>query len=341
MGEHHGAPRGSRGRNPLNPNRSSWRGQFGLASGLPARTGTPSVGGREGIGGIRRPRWLGGRRRADPKLLGRLGAPRLSLGRARPTHQAKAKRRPGVETKAPLGHVPPAMHRRALILIAVATLAAWQFPAGRFVVYPFTLLATYAHEMGHGLTAWLLGGRFVELVLFADGSGTARHATSGARWVTALVAAGGLVGPSLAGGALLAASRVPGAARLWLLLLGLAMWVSVFAVVRNGTGVVFVTLFGAALLAVVRFRPRWSPWVLQLVAVQLGLSVFQDLDYMFSPGGRVGGAYMRSDSAAIQQALWLPYWFWGGIAALVAFGAVGFGAWIAFRPSRNRPPPVC
>lgn len=223
------------------------------------------------------------------------------------------------------------MQRRALLLIALVTLVAWQFPGGRLAVYPFTLLATYAHEMGHGLTAWLLGGRFAELAIHPDGSGVAQTAVSG-RMARALVAGGGLVGPSILGGILLAASRVPRGARVLVLALGMGMWLSLLLVVRNPFGAGFVLVFGAALVAAARFRPRWCPFLLQLLAVQLCLSVFRDLDYMFSPGGTVGGVPMRSDSAAIAQVLWLPYWFWGGVAAAVAFAAIGLGGWFAFRP---------
>ncbi|HJL40463.1 MAG TPA: M50 family metallopeptidase [Myxococcales bacterium LLY-WYZ-16_1] len=227
------------------------------------------------------------------------------------------------------------MRRWILLGLALATIVAWQVPSGRLAVYPFTLLATYAHEMGHGISAWLLGGRFVELVLHPDGSGHARHLMAPSRIASALVAGGGLVGPSILGGLLLAASRRPGWAR-WLLALGAAgMAVSLVAVVRNPFGVVFVGTTAAGLAAVVRFAPGWCPFLLQLLAVQLGLSVFQDLDYMFSPGGRVAGTWVRSDTAAIQAALWLPYWFWGALTAAVSFAAVGAGAWVAFRPGRE------
>ena len=39
----------------------------------------------------------------------------------------------------------------------MATVALWQVPYGDTLLYPFTLLATWFHEMGHGLASMLLG----------------------------------------------------------------------------------------------------------------------------------------------------------------------------------------
>jgi hypothetical protein len=213
--------------------------------------------------------------------------------------------------------------------LAAATLILWQFRWGQFALYPFTLLATYAHEMGHGLTAALLGQDFVSLRLFPDGSGVAHWQGDAGRVARALIAAGGLVGPSIAGGALLAATRVRRASRWLLLTLGLFAAGSVLLMVRNFFGVLLVGGFAAAAFAVVRFRPGWSPLVVQILAVELALSVFRDVDYMFSNQAVVAGVPRPSDSGVMAEALILPYWFWGTLVALFSLAAVGLGAWIA------------
>ncbi|MEY4952853.1 MAG: hypothetical protein RL299_1277, partial [Pseudomonadota bacterium] len=38
----------------------------------------------------------------------------------------------------------------ALLGIALASILAWQTALGSLVLYPFTILATWFHEMGHG-----------------------------------------------------------------------------------------------------------------------------------------------------------------------------------------------
>ncbi len=215
---------------------------------------------------------------------------------------------------------------------ALLTLVLWQFPSGRLALYPFTLLATYAHEMGHGLTALLLGGRFHSLVLFPDGSGVARHAIAPGP-ASALVAAGGLVGPSVAGAALLVLGRKSGLARVVLFIVGVLMGLSVLLYVRGPFGQSFVGLASLALIVFSRFAPPAVALLgLQFLSVQLCLAVFKDLNYMFSPGGYVGGQLMRSDSAAIAEVLILPYWFWGAVTAAFSFTVLALGLRTALRP---------
>lgn len=59
---------------------------------------------------------------------------------------------------------------------------------------------------------------------------------------------------------------------------------------------------------------------LHLLGVQACISAWRQFDYLFSSGGTVGGQLHRSDTAAMADALLLPYWFWGGVvsAAIVS-----------------------
>ena len=64
--------------------------------------------------------------------------------------------------------------RIALILGALLILALQRWvPMGRLILYPFTLLSTWVHEMGHGISALLVGGHFLRLDIYADASGMA------------------------------------------------------------------------------------------------------------------------------------------------------------------------
>ncbi|MGF1511161.1 MAG: M50 family metallopeptidase [Myxococcota bacterium] len=221
------------------------------------------------------------------------------------------------------------------MLIGIATVVGWQVPWGPRLLFPFTVLATFVHEMGHGLTAMLFGGTFDHLAIFSDGSGVAVHHGRYGLLAQAAIPAGGLMGPSLLGGALLAASRADHIARWLLLACALVIWASVLLLVRSTFGVVSMTAWALVLTAVVRFAPTWCAFVLQVVAVQMALSVFQDLDYMFSPGASVDGIPRLSDSAAMAQVLILPYWVWGGVTALLSLAAVGIGGWWALRPATS------
>ncbi|MCC7382465.1 MAG: M50 family metallopeptidase [Deltaproteobacteria bacterium] len=235
--------------------------------------------------------------------------------------------------------------RGLLIVAAAAVIVLWQLPHGRQILYPLSLLATYAHEMGHGLTALVAGAEFEKLLIYPDGSGLAYWRGDVGRWARALVAAGGLVGPSVAGATILIISRRERRARALLLVLGVLMSASALLVVRNVFAWIFVLAWSAAFVAAWRFLPaRAAAFVAQLAGVVLCLALFQDLSYMFSPGGIVDGTPRPSDSMAIADALLLPYWFWGGLVALFSLGVLAGGLWWALRGEAPDPqlsgPPV-
>ncbi|MCK6478879.1 MAG: M50 family metallopeptidase [Planctomycetes bacterium] len=222
--------------------------------------------------------------------------------------------------------------RTLLLLAALLVLVAWRFPEGRLALYPFSLLATFAHEMGHGTTALLLGQSFDRLEMHPDGSGVAYWGGDPGRLTRALVAAGGLVGPSVVGAAILVLSRRPARARL---LLGAGAALLALAAVlfcRNGFALGF-TLGAAAVLAAAAswLPPTAAAFLVQLLGLTLCLSIFLDLSYMFSPGAVVDGQARPSDSQQMADALLLPYWFWGGVTALFSFAVLGAGMREALR----------
>ena len=222
------------------------------------------------------------------------------------------------------------MHQRSLLILSSITIALiWQVPYGRQILYPLTLLATFAHEMGHGLTALLVGEQFDQLLLNADGSGMAMWRGNPGRVATALVAAGGLVGPSFAGIGLLLVSRSQRFARAVLATLAVVLVVTVAIWVRNAFGVVFLLSTAAILALAAKVLPAAvASFLLHLMAATLCLSWFTDLDYMFSAQATVNGMVRPSDSAVIADALWLPYWFWGGVVACFSLAVAALG--IAF-----------
>ena len=62
------------------------------------------------------------------------------------------------------------------------------------------------------------------------------------------------------------------------------------------------------------------------------LSLFKDIDYMFSASALVDGTTHLSDTAQIAAALWLPYWFWGALLASLSLTLLAGGIWISCRP---------
>lgn len=225
--------------------------------------------------------------------------------------------------------------RVALLLgIALASIALWQTMLGSLLLYPFTILATWFHEMGHGLAAMLAGRGFERLQIFADGSRFAEslRPVDGYRLTDALVAASGPLGPAIAGALLIVASRSPTATRHALAVLGVALIGSTMIWVRSLTGWLVLPALGMAILLLALRGPRpWQGFVIQLIGVQACISVWKQFDYLFSPGGNVGGQLQRSDTGAIADVLLLPYWFWGAAISAAILALLWWSFRLAFR----------
>jgi hypothetical protein len=227
--------------------------------------------------------------------------------------------------------------QRTLLLagIALASILLWQTALGSLLLYPFTILATWFHEMGHGIAAMLTGRGFERLLIFADGSGVAQSLgpADGYGVTDALIAASGPLGPAIAGALLIVASRSPAATRNALAVLGAALVASTLIWVRSPTGWLVLPTLGIAIaLLALRGSEPWRRFVIQLLGVQAAISAWQQFDYLFSPGGLVGGELRRSDTGAIADVLLLPYWFWGAIIS----GAILALMWWSFRLAFRR-----
>ncbi|HEX8125166.1 MAG TPA: M50 family metallopeptidase [Allosphingosinicella sp.] len=223
---------------------------------------------------------------------------------------------------------------RLLLGIALASILLWQTELGSLLLYPFTILATWFHEMGHGLAAMLAGRGFERLLIFADGSGVAEsmRPSDGYRLTDALVAASGPLGPAIAGALLIVASRSPAATRAALAMLGFALVASTLIWVRSPTGWLVLPGLGTAIaLLAWRGSEPWRRFVIQLLGVQAAISAWQQFDYLFSPGGLVGGELHRSDTGAIADVLLLPYWFWGAAISAAILALLWWSLRLAFR----------
>ena len=218
--------------------------------------------------------------------------------------------------------------------IALASILLWQTMLGSLLLYPFSILATWFHEMGHGIAAMLTGRGFERLLIFADGSGVAEllRPADGYRLTDALVAAGGPLGPAIAGALLIVSSRSPTATQGALAVLGVALILSTLIWVRTPTGWLVLPALGIAIaLLALRGSQPWRRFVIQLLGVQAAISAWRQYDYLFSPGGIVGGRLQRSDTGAIADVLILPYWFWGAIISAAILALLWWSFRLAFQ----------
>lgn len=223
-----------------------------------------------------------------------------------------------------------------LLTAALLTVFIWQIPFGDYLLYPFSILATWFHEMGHGLTAMVLGQKFTQLMIFPNGSGIAYH-TAGSRLSGALVAAGGLLGPPIAGAVFILNSTSAKRSQILLSMLGLVLLVSTVIWVRTTFGWVILPLIGISLLTVAGKGPLWlQQIVIQFLGVQACISTYRQLDYLFMESANVGGKQMLSDTGHIAEALILPYWIWGSTIAAISFGLLALSLWhVARTPVKN------
>ncbi|MEI6806387.1 MAG: M50 family metallopeptidase [Myxococcaceae bacterium] len=201
-------------------------------------------------------------------------------------------------------------------LSTLITFGLYVVPFGSTISYPLLMLSTLVHEMGHGLTALAVGGRFDSFQMWSNGSGVAQIGGFSNRFASALVSAGGLLGPACAAALGFILSRKETLARLTFSVLGAFLIVSEFLWVRNSFGWIFIGVLSAIYLWLAQQRSGWlAQAALIFFSLQLSLSVFSRADYLFTPIAHTAEGNMPSDVAQIAQALWLPYWFWGGICA--------------------------
>lgn len=226
-----------------------------------------------------------------------------------------------------------------LLAAAGVTIVIWQLPGGRLVLYPFTILATWFHEMGHGLAAMFTGGSFDRLVLMPDGSGAAHwHVDPGtfgqdgfwARMRYATVAGMGPMGPALAGGALILASRGKSAGRTPLLALSAALLLSMLLWIDGGFGLA-VCGFLALLIGLVALacRDTVRQFFVQFLGVQACISCYQQVGYLFT---RYAGPAGVSDTETMAQVLFMPFWFWGALLTVATLAVLGLSLWWAYEP---------
>jgi hypothetical protein len=211
----------------------------------------------------------------------------------------------------------PRSARFGLILAAITALALERFvPGGHLVLYPFTLLATWVHEMGHGIGALLVGGSFDHLEIYADASGIA-YTSVVPGWRSALVSAAGLIGPPLAGASVLAFARGERRGATALAVIGGAVLVSVLFWVRSLVGVATMVPLGLVLVAAGVKGGRVRMMAAQLLGLLFALDTVMRLDYLFMSTASIGGVMRMSDVAGIAEGLFPPAILWGVLIALL------------------------
>ena len=207
-----------------------------------------------------------------------------------------------------------------------------RLPYGRTILFAFALLGTWAHETGHGLTALAAGGSFRRLEIHRNLDGLAYYGGV-SPFGRAVVAAGGLLAPAVAGGLVIVAGTRESTAPWILAGLATAVLISVMLFVRNLFGAIALSLTGLSLGVAATWAPELIRiFVAQLIGIQFCIASWGSLNYMFTKNfHRSDGTLTDSDTQTIANVLLLPYWFWGGIIAamsLLILAGSFYLAWI-------------
>lgn len=225
------------------------------------------------------------------------------------------------------------------LLIAVfVVIALPSLPLGTYIAYPFVILTTWFHEMGHGLAALATGQHFEQLQIYSDGSGVARSAvsTDASAFTRAAIAAGGPLGPVLVGAALILASARERFWRPALWITAGAILVSVVFYVRSPVGLAVLPLVAGLLAFVAWAAPAGATrFLLQFLGMLGALSMLRDFNYLFTEEAVIAGEQMLSDTGQIEAALFLPHWFWA--TAILVLSAIIVGGSLKFALAEQRP----
>ncbi len=143
----------------------------------------------------------------------------------------------------------------ALSLIAV-NIIFMQFPILNIFLYPFIIISTWFHEMGHGIMALLLGGGISKIQIFPDGSGIATLSNSGSlgNLGNALIAISGPLLPPLLGYLYLTSTKNIPRTRLLLFLSSTALFVSTLLWVRSTFGFFFLLFLSVIIFFYFNFK---------------------------------------------------------------------------------------
>jgi len=229
---------------------------------------------------------------------------------------------------------------RTVAVALLASLLLWNLPFGGVLLYPFKLLATWLHEMSHGLLMLVTGNGLDRVVLYRDTSGLAHAKDQAGPTALAFIAAAGYMGTSLWGALLLVVTPTARSARIAMLVLAGLLALSAMLVVAtppdDAFGLWAVGGMAAVVAACAVFLPgRWRIAVAHFIAAQSCVNALLDIRVLFRPSQIVNGLPTESDAHGMARAtfgttdqwalwLWASIWLvWSLVVLYVALRVSG------------------
>jgi preprotein translocase subunit SecG len=216
---------------------------------------------------------------------------------------------------------PQPREMRTLAFALLASLLLWNLPSGGVLLYPFKLLATWLHELSHGLAMLITGAGFDHVLIYRDTSGLAYGQAEAGDIGKAVIAAAGYMGTPLWGAVLLVITPNARMARWALLGLAALLLGTAATVIDSPDGDTFgpwaIGAIGTVCAAFALATPaRWRLAIAHFLAAQACINALLDIRVLLRPsqvvGGQVAGASDAHNMAAATfgtTATW-AVWTW-------------------------------
>ncbi|MGN6111004.1 MAG: M50 family metallopeptidase [Kofleriaceae bacterium] len=236
---------------------------------------------------------------------------------------------------------PDRVELRTLAIALLASLLLWNLPFGGVVLYPFKLLATWLHELSHGIAMLITGTGFDRVVIYRDTSGLAYAQSSAGPLATPIIAAAGYMGTPLWGALLLVVTPTARASRIALLALGALLIATAVLVVGDPEGDHFgqlaIAAIGASFAAAALILPgKWRVAVAHFVAAQACVNALLDIRVLMRPAQVVNGQFAGASDAhnmaastfgtAATWAVWTWALLWLAWSLVVLYIALRFSS---------------
>ena len=188
------------------------------------------------------------------------------------------------------------MEMRTLAVALLGSLVLWNLPFGGLLLYPFKLLATWLHELSHGLMMLITGAGLDHVLIYRDTSGLAYAQSSAGPVGATLIAAAGYMGTPLWGAALLVSTPTAKSARIALLVFAALLIGTAIAVVDNNFGAWAIGAIGGvfALCAIV-LPPRWRVATAHFIAAQACVNALLDIRVLLRTSQVIDGRELLCD----------------------------------------------
>ena len=228
------------------------------------------------------------------------------------------------------------------IIIAIAALSAILLPLIpilNILDFPFRLLVTIVHELGHGIAALITGGDFRNFLISADGSGLA-YTAGGWRWV---VIPAGYLSEAIFSAVLFRLGDNLKASRWAMGIIGISMMIlslifgrpggfNIQAIAGSVLGIVFGVIFGALFLKLaLQAGSTLITFFLHFIAIKAGLAAFSDLFVVIGFSLQTGNV-PHTDAQAMAELTHIPALIWGVLWVIIA---LAFIAWALISRGRS------